>query len=567
MQWIMAIAIAIRAAATARSLILTVRLRNWRWGALSAWLVAMTAQATFEFSLSAGSTLSPASDAMTLVISVLAFIVVHGFAVSSTRQARSDTLTRAFRTSPDAIVVSSFPKGTIFEANQGVERVIGYSPEEAMGRTPQELRLWADSSDREHMMEALQRTGDVRDLDIRLRHKNGEIRRCQVSAEIIEVAGQATLLSILRDVTEQKDAQEALRASEAMFSKVFRASPDAITITSLAGGKFVEINESFTKITGHRRPETLGRTSIELGLWADPAERDRLRQQLKEQGVVSNREVTFHHQTGRSIECLVSAEVVEFAGEPNLLMTVRDVTERAALVRELEAKNAELERFSYTLSHDLKSPLVTVNGFLGLLERDLAAGDLDKAYRDLDRAHRAARTMSRQVDELLELSRIGRVANPFEEVSLSELFFSASELVASQIGERGVSLEIDPEMPTLRGDRSRLLEVFQNLLDNAVKFMGDQQDPRIQVGSRRQESEEIIFVRDNGVGIDPRYHQKVFGLFDRLDPKIEGTGVGLALVKRIIEVHGGRVWVESEGPGQGSALCFTLPREPQTTGS
>ena len=111
----------------------------------------------------------------------------------------------------------------------------------------------------------------------------------------------------------------------------------------------------------------------------------------------------------------------------------------------------------------------------------------------------------------------------------------------------------------VRVDRARFVAVLQNLLDNAAKFIGSQPEPRIEVGVRGSESERVFFVRDNGIGIDPRHHQKVFGLFDKLDPRSEGTGVGLAIVQRILEVHGGRIWLESEGAGKGSSFCFTLP--------
>ncbi len=559
MLWILVLNVAIRAVATSWSLVLTVRLRDWRWAALSALLAVVTLRAAVA--QPAGSPRSGSVllyEATTLAVSILALVTVYLLRAASSRQARESTFARAFRSSPDAIVLSALPEGRIFETNRSLERVIGYSPQDAIGRTSKELRLWVDPAERDGLMEELKRTGEVRDLDIQLRHKTGEVRRCQVSAEVIEVAGEPTLLSILRDVTSYKRAEAALQASEAMFSKVFSASPDAITITSLDGGEFIEINESFTQITGHDRATTLGRTSAELGLWADLAGRDELRQKLREQGSISNREVTFSHRSGRPIHCLVSADVIEFAGEPNLLMTVRDITERAAILRELEAKNAELERYAYTLSHDLKSPLVTINGFLGLLKRDLAVGDHEKANHDLERVRQAATRMSQLVDELLELSRIGRVANPHEELSLCELARVASEMVAGQLAAGDVSIEIDPKLPVVRGDRSRLLEVLQNLIDNAVKFMGSQERPHIEVGSRQQGEETVFYVRDNGTGIDSRYHEKVFELFDRLDPRIEGTGVGLALVKRIIEVHGGRVWVESEGLGHGSTMCFTL---------
>ena len=226
---------------------------------------------------------------------------------------------------------------------------------------------------------------------------------------------------------------------------------------------------------------------------------------------------------------------------------------------ELETHNAELERFTYTVSHDLKSPLVTIKGFLGLLRQDAAAGDTQRMERDIEQIAAAADTMGQLLSELLELSRIGHQMNPPEEISLTDLAHEAAALVAVQIKEAGVVVEIDRKMPKVYGDRMRLLEVYQNLIDNAVKFMGDQPGPRIEVGAQQRDGETIFYVRDNGIGIDPPYHENVFGLFNRLNQDTEGTGIGLALVRRIVEVHEGRIWVESEGDGHGSTFCFTLP--------
>jgi len=227
--------------------------------------------------------------------------------------------------------------------------------------------------------------------------------------------------------------------------------------------------------------------------------------------------------------------------------------------QQLEAKNEELERFAYTVSHDLKSPLVTIRGFLGLLEQDIAADNQQRIQSDFAQIINATDNMQRLLNELLRLSRVGRSAHVSETVSLSGLADEAVALVSGQIAERGVEVTILPELPVVLGDRVRLTEVFQNLIANAVKYMGEQVMPRIEIGARSAEAEVVCFVRDNGMGIDPRYHEKVFGLFERLDATNEGTGIGLALVKRIIEVHGGRVWVESAGAGQGSTFYFTLP--------
>jgi len=225
---------------------------------------------------------------------------------------------------------------------------------------------------------------------------------------------------------------------------------------------------------------------------------------------------------------------------------------------ELEEQNAELERFTYTVSHDLKSPLITIRSYADFIVKDAGAGRLDRLGRDASRIVEATGRMRRLLDDLLELSRVGRVADPSQDVALAALAGEAADIVKGRLDQGRVDLVIDPELPTVRGDRARLVEVLQNLLDNAAKFMGQQAHPRIDVGWRPG-PEPVYYVRDNGVGIDPRYHQKVFGLFEKLDTEGGGTGIGLALAKRIIEVHGGRIWVESEGVAdKGTAFCFTL---------
>ena len=245
---------------------------------------------------------------------------------------------------------------------------------------------------------------------------------------------------------------------------------------------------------------------------------------------------------------------------------VQDITERKkveaereALIRELEAKNAELERFAYTVSHDLKSPLITIRGFLSFVEQDAVAGNLERVRADLGRIRDAVDKMQRLLSELLELSRIGRVVNPPQTIAFATLAQDAVALVAGRLRQRGVGVAVAEGLPPVWGDRARLVEVLQNLVDNAAKFMGDQKHPRVEIGMREQAGERVFFVRDNGIGIDPRFRDRVFGLFEKLDPDSEGSGVGLALIKRIVDQHHGRVWVESEGKGKGTTVCFTLP--------
>lgn len=237
-----------------------------------------------------------------------------------------------------------------------------------------------------------------------------------------------------------------------------------------------------------------------------------------------------------------------------------ELQQRKILIEELENKNAELERFTYTVSHDLRSPLVTIQGFLGYLNRDAQEGDMAGFQKDIERINYAALRMDRLLKDVLELSRIGRLVNKPQNVPFGELVMDALEIVHGQIEKRGVTVHTHPNLPVIYGDKPRLLEVLQNLLDNAAKHMGDQPSPRIEIGQEGEENNKLIFfVRDNGIGIAPEYHGRIFGLFDKLDAKSDGTGIGLTLVKRIIEVHGGRIWVESE-VGEGSTFFFTLPR-------
>ncbi len=234
-------------------------------------------------------------------------------------------------------------------------------------------------------------------------------------------------------------------------------------------------------------------------------------------------------------------------------------TERERLIGELEARNSELEQFAYTVSHDLKAPLITVTSYLGALREDLDGDDRPAVEDDLCRMARAADKMAQLLDELLELSRIGRLCNPPQQFPMGELVDEVLEVAQPQIDASRIRIVVAEDLPPLFGDRQRLVQVFQNLIDNAVKFVRKEEHPRIEIAGGVAGGEVICSIRDNGIGIDPRFHDRVFGLFEQLDPTVEGSGIGLALVKRIVEVHGGRVWIESEGQGRGCTVCLALP--------
>jgi|GEM_PF-2958015 len=234
-------------------------------------------------------------------------------------------------------------------------------------------------------------------------------------------------------------------------------------------------------------------------------------------------------------------------------------------IHELEIKNAEMERFTYTVSHDLKSPLITIKGFLGMLTTDAKAGKVERMESDIKRITNAADKMQTLLEDLLELSRVGRVSTPASVFPISETVQEAGELLYGGFTTKNIFFEIANDMPLVRADRSRICEVWQNLLENAVKYMGNQPSPHIVAGWLTSKDGPIFFVKDNGIGIESAYQHKIFDLFEKLNPHSEGTGIGLALVKRIIELHNGKIWVESLGIDQGSTFYFTLPTKEDLT--
>lgn len=389
-------------------------------------------------------------------------------------------------------------------------------------------------------------------------------------------------LTLLMDgmwkIIRRRQTEEKLRENEERLSLALNVS-DATLWTWNPQTDEVYLDDAYLAIIGRRREE-IPKTLRESKIFHHPDDWDSMiagmNANLQGKTSVHECEVRILAADGQWKWMAGRAKIIQWdeMGKPKLMLgTSVDITkrktaeaEREKLIAKLEAQNAELERFAYTVSHDLKSPLITIKGYLGLLEKDVAEGDVDVAAADLARMASAADKMWLLLGDLLELSRVGRAVNPPQDIPFAELVGEAVDLVRGQIEAAGIHIEVATDIPDIFGDRPRLLEVMQNLIDNAAKYMGDQAEPRIEIAARRSEDPTVWTVRDNGIGIDWRYKEKIFGLFDQLDKKVEGSGVGLALVKRIIEVHGGRIWVESKGEGLGSTFCFTLPpKESQAT--
>ena len=386
--------------------------------------------------------------------------------------------------------------------------------------------------------------------------------------------------SISHDVTEQKQIENDIRRSETLYRQAIEVA-NAVPYhqTYHINGRSVDydfIGEGISKITGYPPEEfnedlwdslTLERVLCdELAQYSFNDAMEKVRSGVHPVWKCNHR---IRAKDG-SIHWVFEA-AVELRDQNGIshgsIGMFQDITEskqseqeRENLIAELERRNAELERFTYTVSHDLKSPLVTINGFIGYLEADAVSGNMERFKSDRQRIQDAVAKMRLLLDDLLELSRIGRLMNTPVSVPFEDLVKDALDAVHGQLEAHRVTVHTQPNLPTIHGDRQRLTEVLQNLLDNAAKYMGDRPDPLIEIGqSGEQDGKPVFFVRDNGIGIAPEYHERIFGLFNKLDARSEGTGIGLALVKRIVEFHGGRIWVESE-LGKGSTFCFTLPR-------
>ena len=374
---------------------------------------------------------------------------------------------------------------------------------------------------------------------------------------------------ISMDLTEQREFETKLAESERQFRDFANIAADWFWEMD-ADFRFSYQSERFEEITGIPTSSVIGRTLEEAFKGhIDDTEKWKRHFAAMESYQPYEMEWEVEKDDGtRRILCTTARPRFDDAGVFQGYRGVgRDVTEmrrserlRESLIAELETKNAELEQFSYTVSHDLKSPLLTIKGFLGLLEQDVETGDKAMIQGDLERIRTAADRMQVLLRDLLELSQVGHVGGPEETIDLQVLVNEVTGILAGAFDTRRVELKVSSSLPLVRGDRTRLVQVFQNLFENAVRFLGDQPDPSIEIGCLKTDDLVTLFVRDNGMGIEPRYHDRIFTLFERLDPSGEGTGVGLALTKRIVEHHGGEIWVESEGtPQSGATFLFTLP--------
>jgi PAS domain S-box-containing protein len=396
------------------------------------------------------------------------------------------------------------------------------------------------------------------------------------SSVAIELAGEPCMISIVRDVTEQRRAEAERAKSEEKFATVFHASPDGIMILRAEDGLILDLNESFQRMFGYSREEAVGRTVLELGFWAFPERRARFVAEVRARGMVSGYEFVMRTKAGALRDMTTSTVLIDIGGVPCLISMARDVTDRLRAEEEIRNLNVtleqrvrdrtaeleeavrEMESFSYSISHDLRAPLRAIAGYAKIVEEDYAAAIDAEGKRLLDRIAGGAIRMGELIDDLLDFSRIGRADLKKSLVDMGGMVRDAlGEIPEVAAGRHRIDIG---ELPPAVADRGLLRQVWVNLLSNAVKYSRQRDPARIEVGGAEEGDALHYWVRDNGAGFDMAYVDKLFKVFQRLhrDPAFEGTGVGLAIVARIVHKHGGRVWAEG-APGAGATFHFTLP--------
>lgn len=469
---------------------------------------------------------------------------------------------------PVALVVVN-TQGYITKANRKAEDILGIHKATITSRT-YHSEGWQNTDENGNPMAPEQlpvaiafRTGQtVHNFRHRTTRPDGTIILLSVTAVPLRGKGGHIhdVLATFEDITEQDALRKSLLASETRFRSLFENMTQGFALHKIlldANGKpcdyeFLEINPAFEKLTGASASALIGKTVKQ----ALPGTEDYWIHTFGKVALSGEaiRYENYAKELGKTYDTFAfSPERGQFA------VVFSDISDQKKILRELEEKNEEMTRFTYMVSHDLKTPLITIKSFMGFLQEDLANQDQDALNRDVGYIQKATDKMSQLLEEVLQLSRVGRVKNDTQEFLLQEALEEVQALMAGRLQQQGILFVIDPRPTMLLGDHNRILEVFQNLIENASKFMGDNPCPRIEVGVEQQEESLVIFVRDNGIGIDPKFHGRIFGLFDKLDVKMEGTGLGLAMVKRILEIHGGKIWLESHGLGHGCTFKFTLP--------
>ncbi|MGV3742393.1 MAG: sensor histidine kinase [Burkholderiaceae bacterium] len=470
----------------------------------------------------------------------------------------------------DALLITD-DGGRIILTNPKVEQLFGYSPEELAGQ-PVEILL----PERHRHAHVGYRTGYIghpharsmgTGMELAGRHRSGQEFPVEVSLSPLQTEEGITLvMATVHDISRRKRDEAALQESEARMRAIFDTAVDAI-VTIDERGIMERVNPAAEKLFGYTEAELAGKNVSMLMPSPYREMHDGYLERYLRTGekkiIGIGREVVGQRRDGSVFPMELSVAEMRLGDRRMFTGVVRDITERKQadarheqLMQEIAGANEELTNFAYVVSHDLKAPLRAIGSLADWLSTDYADkfDDEGKEHMRLliSRVHR----MGALIDGILQYSRVGRVKEAFVEIDLNKLVADVIDLLAPPAH---IHVAVKGPLPVIKSEPTRIQQVFQNLISNAVKYM-DKAEGRIEIGAERQGAYWIFSVSDNGPGIEQRHFERIFQLFQTLAPrdKIESTGVGLALVKKIVEMYGGQVLVEST-MGKGTRFSFTLP--------
>ncbi len=395
--------------------------------------------------------------------------------------------------------------------------------------------------------------------------KDGTAIPVEVHSSVIHAGDDDLIVSVIRDLSEREQAQADLRRSEEQYRQLFESLQDVFYRTDTEG-RILIVSPSVEGVFGYTPEEVEGEDLAGTFYW-DPDERPAFLNRLKKNGQVRDHRTRCKNRDGKQVWVSTNASYHK-DGKGRVLGVegiTRDITEQvkaeeqlARTMETLKRSNRDLEQFAYVASHDLQEPLRMISGFVQLLDKQFR-GKMDQiADEYLDFIVESTSRMQQQIRDLLTYSRVGREGRTFRTVQCDRVMERVEDNLGLAMKESKARLTRDP-LPRVFADESQILMLLQNLVYNALKYKGED-PPRIHVSCRREDGDHLFSVEDNGMGIDPRFHDRIFQIFQRLHARDEysGTGIGLALCKRIVENHGGRIWVKS-AEGEGSTFYFTMP--------